>query len=91
MPIAPTDRRHLIERQLLSALPHEAAQRALALYDNEFAISIGFSLADFCHRLSVILPDFPLPRETRLSLLRELRQLGKAPTAPLPMGAEVAS
>ena len=67
-------RRRAIYQALQPALPPEELNKALALCDRDFPLDAPFSVAEFCQRLTESSPEISLSKESRLALLRTMRQ-----------------
>ncbi len=69
-----SSRRRAVYQALQSALSSEEMHRALLLCNQEFPPDRTFIAAEFCQRLAETIPDVQLDKETRLHLLRTMRQ-----------------
>ena len=67
-------RRRAIYQTLHPALSSEELQAALEICDREFPVDQPFSVSEFCQRLIETSSEIQLNKETRLDLLRTMRQ-----------------
>ncbi len=71
-------RRQALQYALSYCLSAEEMAHTVRLCENEFARKKAFSVSEFCQRLFETMPEVQLDKESRLRLLRAMRQPTKA-------------
>lgn len=78
-------RRQALQYALSYCLSAEEMAHTVRLCEKEFARKASFSVSEFCQRLFETMPQVQLDKESRLRLLRAMRQPAKALSADTAM------